>query len=266
MKTKNILLSLLLLFLLFVVLSQFVVLFLFPVIKLDIFVAKANDFGSLAKANDFVNFGSYALFGPISNISLDKLSAISINTNKISQLSVSLSPTKVRCFSTPRSLSLLIVRCFSMNGEKRKNNSYSISSAFKDNMLDIFLPSLHNKDEFLKVLKGILDELSLEKNLYRLEYSLFLHTNDGSKELKFYLAPDSGIDPSKLSSNEMMNQMLGMKILYETFKYKGYHLFHSDLLDLELTKDFEYINLVYNKLGMCVTQINEDLDKEGFIE
>lgn|SRR5437667_3143178 len=49
----------------------------------------------------------------------------------------------------------------------------------------LILPSLNDRIEFMDILKGSLSSLeSCEKSFsYKLEYCLYLHTNDGNKEL-----------------------------------------------------------------------------------
>lgn len=160
---------------------------------------------------------------------------------------------------------------------KGGSSDKNINSLFEDNKVVLWLPSLsisHDNDwsetkpnpDFLKLLVHNLDGLD-KSYLYKLEFSLFLHTDDREKEVVYLLAPDSGINPSKMCSNDMMNYLLAMKILYANYKYRGYHVFHSDTLDFDSIKSLnEYCHLIYKILVLQVTTVNETLDEDGFIE
>ena len=118
----------------------------------------------------------------------------------------------------------------------------SKGSDFSDNKLN---------PEFVKELAQILD--SLDKSyLYKLEYSLFLHTNDSNKKVEFFHPPFSGIVGDDLSD-------FFQKITYECNKFHGYLVFKSDRIDL---KDYDFSNYssdVLNNLAAHVASINEDL-------
>lgn len=146
-----------------------------------------------------------------------------------------------------------------------KENSSNISMHFKENILFIWLPPISDKNEFLKSLEKILNLLNLDKNFfYKLEFSLFLHTNDSNKDVVFHLPP-SELDPSKLNIDNMRKLTLAMSILYKQYNFRGYYIYHTEAINFPI--DFEYyLNNIYNGLGDSIISTNEDLDIDGFIE
>jgi hypothetical protein len=119
--------------------------------------------------------------------------------------------------------------------------------------------------KFIITLVNVLNNLD-KSYKYKLCFLLFLHTNDKDKEVTFLLPPESGIDPST-PMDEMLRVAIGIDILYKMCDYRGYHVFHSNELDLELVKDFEkYVHHVLETLGRQVRNTNENLYEDGFIE
>lgn len=157
----------------------------------------------------------------------------------------------------------------------------NIIDSFNNNELMIWLPSIifdgsrdntMNKTtdhDFHFTLKGILDELSLDKSsLYKLEYSLFLHTNDKSKGVVYYLAPDSGIESAMYDMDEVEwgKAMVVLHWLFIHFKFHGYSVIRSDLIDFDKVKDYDlYTSEVHKSLTDSIPSVNKN-PKVGFIE
>jgi len=171
---------------------------------------------------------------------------------------------------------LISKRFFSTEGKGKGKDMLHINTLFEKNSLDLWLPSIsQNKvDEtqrfmfnpkFIITLVNVLNNLD-KSYTYKLCFLLFLHTNDKDKEVTFLLPPESGIDPST-PMDEMLRVATGIDILYKMCDYRGYHVFHSNELDLELVKDFEkYVHHVLETLGRQVRNTNENLYEDGFIE
>ena len=120
--------------------------------------------------------------------------------------------------------------------------------------------------DFYIDLVGIL--YGLDKSyLYKLEYSLFLHTNDRDKKVKFLIPPVSGWgDHNNLSNENMFKLALMNKITYENNEYHGYHVYKSDYIDLNSCNLFNYSRDVFSYLSEHTISVNEDLSADGFID
>jgi hypothetical protein len=110
----------------------------------------------------------------------------------------------------------------------------------------------------------------LEKSSsYKLEFCLYLNTNDENKELDFtlgnYISKFIFIDQIEIFKN-----LTGIQLLDEVYEYKGYYIVHSDLFTLELIQDLDkYIRQVYKLLGEYVEHTNERIaraDSDEFVE
>lgn len=124
----------------------------------------------------------------------------------------------------------------------------------------VFLPSIHKKDLFLVGLKQLLESLP-NGSCYKLDFCLFLHTNDSSKKLEYFLSPDSGIenpnDPSLF---------IAFSLFYKMYKLRGYEVCHSINVNVNNDSINKICNSVYEALGSYVVSVNETLDRDGFIE
>jgi hypothetical protein len=146
-----------------------------------------------------------------------------------------------------------------------KYNNNTIEEHFNNDKLSIWLDSINNKLDFISCLNSIVEDLINCNNnyIYKLEYSLFLHTNDQSKKVIFLLAPDSGIKESNIN----IPTFLGHTLLWETYKYRGFHVSLSEELNNKnIININDYSNEVYTKLGRIIISINEDVDVDSFIE
>lgn len=150
----------------------------------------------------------------------------------------------------------------------------NINTLFDDNELQLCLPPLSinevsedgrckSNPEFIYQVVYTLKELDYSYS-YKFEWSLFLHTNDKDKNLTFHLLPQSGQAPDP---QDMLKLMLSMKILYDTYKYRGYYVYHSEIVNFNFVKDFsDYLQKTYSLLGSIVINTNENLDEDNFIE
>lgn len=170
--------------------------------------------------------------------------------------------------------------------QKRFNSSsnfptgkYINDSFNNNNELIIWLPPIYTisyfkadslgvcNPDFTKNTIDILNGLNKDDYLYKFDFSLFLHTNDKNCKVDYYLSPNSGLPNfDTVDGEEMMMYMMLGKALWHNFKYHGYHLYLSELLDLERIKQLdEYIDSIQESLLPTITSINEDGDT-GFIE
>ena len=107
-----------------------------------------------------------------------------------------------------------------------------------------------------------------DKSLYyKLEYCIYLHTNDGNKELiRGVPAPESSSIVDTKYSNKIVNIIVGTNFK-NRFKYKGLYVVHTDLYYPELVLDLNgYIKNVYDILVKYVFYINETLYIDEFLE
>jgi len=119
--------------------------------------------------------------------------------------------------------------------------------------------------KFIITLVNVLNNLD-KSFTYKLSFLLFLHTNDKDKELTFLLSSEGDIDPST-SMDEILRVMEYTVLLRELFAYRGYFVFHSNELDLNLVKDIEkYVYYVQDTLSIKVINIHENISEEGFVE
>jgi hypothetical protein len=149
---------------------------------------------------------------------------------------------------------------------------------FQNNVLLLFLPSIHTqnsnlqardraaaKELFTDMLKDIINKLSLSKNYtYKLYFSLFLHTNDESKDLTYYLAPTYFAEHS-----DNVLDMIKAKFLFGImYKKQGYCEFHTDFLDFRSfnTSSIKYAEKILKILGTKVIHMNEHSREDGFVD
>lgn len=152
-----------------------------------------------------------------------------------------------------------------------------INTLFKNNSLVLWLPSISDNkaDEktyrFYGSPKFIITLVDVLKNLdksytYMLRFSLFLHTKDPNIALTFLLSSECDWDLSG-PKDEVLRVMLGMRLLYWMYDYRGYRVFHYNKLDLALVKDLDkFAHHILEILGKQVIYINENISEEGFIE
>lgn len=159
------------------------------------------------------------------------------------------------------------IRNFSSTNGKNKY-SWLISSLDSESY-DI-LPCINGKTKtkFNKSLKSSLCSIITDKSIsYKLEYFLYLHTNDENKELiKGVPIYDSVLDNKY--SNQVMNHIFALTYLENLYEYKGYAVVHTDIYDPKLFLNMDsYVNNVYYILQKYVIYINEEaLEIEEFIE
>ena len=150
-------------------------------------------------------------------------------------------------------------------------NKYSWVLYFPENEYYVSLPCINGKTK-IKYNKSLKDYLSLiidinNKDLsYKLEYFLYLHTNDENKEL-IRGVPESDSVLDNKYSNQVMGHIYALAYLENVYQYRGYYLVHTDIYDtkLVLNKD-SYIKNIYDMLQKYVIYMNEEaLDTDGFI-
>lgn len=150
----------------------------------------------------------------------------------------------------------------------------NFSPESQNNVMLLFLPSiftqnsnLRAKDKvnrvlFTDALKDVINYLSLSKEYtYKLDFSLYLHTNDESKDLTNYPVPTS-LDES---SEHMPDIMLSKSMLEIMFGYQGFYVFHTDLIDFRTfnISSTKYADTIYRILWKNVLDLNEDSSELG---
>jgi len=163
--------------------------------------------------------------------------------------------SQTRCFSGH----VTIFRASYSTSEKNKFNKDS------DDGVEILLPSCDEGDLFKSELKNVLSELDKDLS-YKLEFCLFLHTNDKSKNLKFILGDyNSLFKKPKIDEEELFRYLAGLNLLEKLYEYKGYYTVHSDLFKEIIDLD-GYILSISKLLGEFVINTNENLDIDEFVE
>lgn len=125
----------------------------------------------------------------------------------------------------------------------------------------VFLPSIENETLFLLKLNSQLESLSSKSLDSKLDFCLFLHTNDSSKELEYLLSPDSGIENPNPNDLKLL---LAYSILWKTFQFRGYDMCYS--VDFKGDSIDKICKRVYHALSSHVVSVNEATDNDGFIE
>jgi hypothetical protein len=152
-------------------------------------------------------------------------------------------------------------RFYSTSGDNNfSNNSNSNSKT------EIFiLSSIYEGEKFMSELKTRLSCLK-KSSSYKLEFCLYLNTNDENKELDFTLGNYYSVFIF-IDQIEIFKNLTGIQLLDEEYEYKGYYIVHSDLFTLELIQDLDkYIRQIYKLLGEYVEHTNERLDCDEFVE
>lgn len=143
----------------------------------------------------------------------------------------------------------------------------------------INLPSITLGVEFKRDLKNVLSVLGKENKVYKLDYYLYIRSNENKKLLSLLTSENyigSILDNSvrkngcisKEQEVELKQYIIALKLLDKQYKYKGFSVIHSTKFDnTTLHVIDEYINNIYTLLGKCVVYINEEcLDIDEFIE
>jgi hypothetical protein len=173
------------------------------------------------------------------------------------------------------------IRCFSLYPHTlvEDEQSFWLPSCYDYNVSKtqiIISPS----NQMVSHLKDILDMLRDQYNKlggrgeFSLDFYLFLHTNDTSKDLEFILPP-SEIDVNNMDINYLGLEAARMKFLYDNYKHRGYSIIYSHKLAKEFwvgSKTLNGVNnqelalLIGNKLVRDVGNFNRNEDLKGFYE
>jgi hypothetical protein len=162
-------------------------------------------------------------------------------------------------------------------------NSFNIMNGFINDELVLWLPSpaegntsrshpcdtlIPNENGFTYDLRKVLLDLkSYNDWVYKLEFYLYLNTNDNTRKLEHHWSGETEIDPDELSPDEFLRKTLGIGMLRHMYEYRGYHMFYSDLIKFEGFTEFDSYPLkVQSILGNHVININENLTEDGFVE
>lgn len=161
-----------------------------------------------------------------------------------------------------------------------------INNSFNNNEFTGWLPSLScrlnddsnrfykligkTKPSFVDELTNTLKDLNKEIFTYKLEFFLFLHTNNGKIKSKFYLFPgmtkkDCIAEIDQLNMNVMGLTTIDNELFYEIFLYHGFSRLKSDLIDLELVNNEQYSKNIFVSLSKTVDSSNSNI-RLGFIE
>jgi len=126
----------------------------------------------------------------------------------------------------------------------------------------VILPTIENGPEFRDQLLFLLNGLD-KTSRYKLEFSMYLHTNDDNKNLS-----NLPIEDINSISNLPIENYLMTKVLFEKFfKFKGYFAFFAEKYLYNSEQDLiKFVSSVYTRLGELVINTNEVLDQDGFIE
>jgi len=109
------------------------------------------------------------------------------------------------------------------------------------------LPSIKNEVDFRRELKAILSDLNPDL-YYKLEFSLFLNTNDASKKLFRKCSPYT-IFKHKPARGADAQDFLTKKILKGMYLYEGYHTVYSYDYDIKSGLDLDNeVKSVYDVL------------------
>lgn len=157
------------------------------------------------------------------------------------------------------------------------NNLNTLHEQFQNNKIAIFLPSLDTENCYSpKIVKpqarlcaallNIINTLITNKEYsYKIELSVFLHTNDKSKYLPPIIHPTDSMDGEP--SNEQITMMYAEMILYSVYQRHGYSVFYNDNLDyLKFKTEGDdrsmYVKTLVMEVMLKVTHINEGLADE----
>jgi hypothetical protein len=177
----------------------------------------------------------------------------------------------------------LIKRSFSSSLPMRYSN-HSFNDEFIDNKLSVFLPPTHDEQNlyringqypgtFVENFSIILSRLNLSKDFtYKLDFQLFLYTNDASKSVKYILSPPYMGENLDDNAEYMAKDMAILSFSNQYFKYKGYSTIHSVLIDFrsssweEETFHIAYAHQTIVTLRSLIANTHEDVENNGFIE
>ena len=134
-----------------------------------------------------------------------------------------------------------------------------------DNCTHVLSSILENK-EFKSELRSLL--LSLEKSFsYKLEFYLFLNTNDETKKLIHLPKHDFILKFDEYCEQTTFNYFLGLMLLENTYKYKGHYLVYHDFFNQDLVQDFDvFVKHIIKILGEYAVHTNKTLDIDEFVE
>ena len=160
-----------------------------------------------------------------------------------------------------------------IEGPMLKNRAYfsSTSSSLHPNRGLITdgvhsLPSIDVKDDFYREFKIILSDLD-QSFTYKLEYCLWLNTNDKGKELMPILGNYNSVFDNNPTNEEISNLILGKRLLEKMYEYHGYYIVHSNLFDAGLVLDLDVeVKRIYTILGEYVIHTNETSEEDEFVE
>lgn len=128
------------------------------------------------------------------------------------------------------------------------------------------LPSINVKDDFYRGLNKILLDLD-QSFTYRLEYCLWLNTNDKGKELMPTLGNYNSVFENNPTHDEISKLMLGKMILEKMYVYHGYYIVHSNLFNAGLALDLDVeVKRIYKILGEYVMHTNKTPEVDEFVE
>lgn len=118
---------------------------------------------------------------------------------------------------------------------------------------------------FVHHLVDILETLD-PSYLYKIKYSLFLHSNDRNLKIKPLVAHINGWETGSLSDENLLLYSLFQKFAYTNFKYHGYHVFKYDFIDLMNLDIRKYSLDIFKELADYSTSMNGTLHSNGIID
>lgn len=129
----------------------------------------------------------------------------------------------------------------------------------------IILPSLYETEKFYRELNEILSNLDPQFK-YKLDFYLYLHTNDKNKEFKRI---NLGLgDVYEKDYEEFYRYLLSMLFIENIFEFKGYGLLYKDLFykDEVQTNIAGFIRKIYSNLETKIIETNNFHHIDEFIE
>lgn len=122
----------------------------------------------------------------------------------------------------------------------------------------VILPCIDNGPEFRDQLLFLLNSLD-KSSRYKLEFSMYLRTNDDNKKLFNLPLPNSNLP----LGNFIMSQV----IFENTYKFKGYFEFITEKYLYNSEQDLiRFVSSIYTRLAEVVINNNEILSHDEFIE
>lgn len=102
--------------------------------------------------------------------------------------------------------------------------------------------------------------------LYKIKYSLFLHSNDSNIKIKALSAPSCALDYASLSDESLLLYALFQKFAYSNFKYHGYHVFKYDIIDLKNLDIPKYSLDIFKELVDYSNSMNDTFPSNGIVD